>query len=373
MAPLAPPATRTRVARPVRLPSCDRRSGPSGGPLTLAPGDQRGARPTLLDHHPEMLVFGEDVGRKGGVYGVTRGLQRRFGAGPGVRHAARRAVDPRAGARRRAGRPAAGRRRSSTSPTCTTPRTSCAARRPRCSSSPRASTATRWWCGSPAYAYQKGFGGHFHNDNAVAVLRDIPGLVVAVAGPARRRRARCCAPAWRRPRVDGSVCVFLEPIALYHERDLLRAGRRRVAGAVPGRLAVATSPIGTRRAPTGTARDLTIVTFGNGLRMCLRVAARLPAEGVGARVLDLRWLAPLPVEDMLREATATGRVLVVDETRRDRRGRRGRGHRAGRERVRRRASPGSRRRTASSRSAPAANLVLVQEEGIERAARTLLG
>jgi 2-oxoisovalerate dehydrogenase E1 component len=30
----------------------------------------------------------------------------------------------------------------------------------------------------------------------------------------------------------------------------------------------------------------------------------------------LRWLAPLPVEDLLREATATGRVLVVDETRR---------------------------------------------------------
>jgi 2-oxoisovalerate dehydrogenase E1 component len=33
-------------------------------------------------------------------------------------------------------------------------------------------------------------------------------------------------------------------------------------------------------------------------------------------VLDLRWLAPLPVEDIMREATATGRVLVADETRR---------------------------------------------------------
>ena len=33
-------------------------------------------------------------------------------------------------------------------------------------------------------------------------------------------------------------------------------------------------------------------------------------------MLDLRWLAPLPVEDILREADATGRVLVVDETRR---------------------------------------------------------
>ena len=37
--------------------------------------------------------------------------------------------------------------------------------------------------------------------------------------------------------------------------------------------------------------------------------------GIEARVVDLRWLAPLPVDDLLREAGATGRVLIVDETR----------------------------------------------------------
>jgi 2-oxoisovalerate dehydrogenase E1 component len=47
--------------------------------------------------------------------------------------------------------------------------------------------------------------------------------------------------------------------------------------------------------------------------MALRVVRRL---GLSARVVDLRWLAPLPVEDILREAGETGRVLVVDETRR---------------------------------------------------------
>jgi 2-oxoisovalerate dehydrogenase E1 component len=50
--------------------------------------------------------------------------------------------------------------------------------------------------------------------------------------------------------------------------------------------------------------------------MSLRVARRLADSGVRARVLDLRWLAPLPLDDVLREARATGRVLVVDETRR---------------------------------------------------------
>ena len=49
--------------------------------------------------------------------------------------------------------------------------------------------------------------------------------------------------------------------------------------------------------------------------MSLRVARRLEAVGIHARVVDLRWLAPLPVKDMIREADATGRVLIVDETR----------------------------------------------------------
>jgi 2-oxoisovalerate dehydrogenase E1 component len=75
-------------------------------------------------------------------------------------------------------------------------------------------------------------------------------------------------------------------------------------------------PIGRGRT-YGDGTDLTLVTFGNGVPMSLRVARRLASvAGIGARVLDLRWLAPLPVDDLLREADATGRVLVVDETRR---------------------------------------------------------
>jgi 2-oxoisovalerate dehydrogenase E1 component len=50
--------------------------------------------------------------------------------------------------------------------------------------------------------------------------------------------------------------------------------------------------------------------------MSLRVARRLAADGAGVRVFDLRWLAPLPAGQLLAEAELTGRVLVVDETRR---------------------------------------------------------
>jgi 2-oxoisovalerate dehydrogenase E1 component len=167
-------------------------------------------------------------------------------------------------------------------------------------------------------AYQESFGGHFHNDNSVAVLRDVPGLVLAVAArpaDAAPMLRSCLAAA----AVDGSVCVYLEPIALYHTRDLYQQGDKGWLApyAPPGDWAGGHVPIGRARTYLqGSGEDLTILTFGNGLRMSLRVAARLASEGYGSRVVDLRWLSPLPTADLVREATATGRVLIVDETRR---------------------------------------------------------
>jgi 2-oxoisovalerate dehydrogenase E1 component len=49
--------------------------------------------------------------------------------------------------------------------------------------------------------------------------------------------------------------------------------------------------------------------------MSLRVARRLDRAQISTRVVDMRWLAPLPIQDIVREANATGRVLVVGETR----------------------------------------------------------
>jgi 2-oxoisovalerate dehydrogenase E1 component len=166
-----------------------------------------------------------------------------------------------------------------------------------------------------AYAYQKGFGGHFHNDHSVAALLDVPGVVVA--SPSRPDDAaamlRTCVAA---AEADGRVCVFLEPIALYHRRDLHEPGDDGWLAAYPAPADAATHvPIGSARVH-GDGGDLTLVTFGNGLALSLRVARRLAGRGVRARVLDLRWLAPLPHADLLAAAGATGRVLVVDETRR---------------------------------------------------------
>jgi 2-oxoisovalerate dehydrogenase E1 component len=164
-------------------------------------------------------------------------------------------------------------------------------------------------------AYQRGFGGHFHNDNSVAVLRDIPGLVLAV--PSHPAEApgllRTCFDLAKR---DGRVCVYLEPIARYHSRDLLEDGDGGwTAGYVAPGAEEGRSALG-QVALHGEGRDVLIVTFGNGVHLSRRAAATLTARGVGSTVLDLRWLAPLPVEALTGVAAGFDAVLVVDETRR---------------------------------------------------------
>jgi 2-oxoisovalerate dehydrogenase E1 component len=287
-----------------------------GGPLTLA----QTINATLTDAlagNPGALVFGEDVARKGGVYGVTKRLQDRFGA--------ERVFDTLLDETTILGL-ALGAGLDGRLPV---PEIQYLAYLHNAEDQLRGEAATQSFFSSGAYrnpmvvrvaglAYQQGFGGHFHNDNSVAVLRDVPGLVLAV--PARPADAApmlrsCLASA----QADGSVCVFLEPIALYHTRDLYQPGDNEWLApyADPAQWAGEHVPIGRARTyPVGSAADLTIITYGNGLRMSLRVAAQLAAEGVGSRVVDLRWLSPLPAGDLVREAAATGRVLIVDETRR---------------------------------------------------------
>jgi 2-oxoisovalerate dehydrogenase E1 component len=302
MRPLAPrdPAAVAALARTDALQGDER--------LTLAQAID-GALADALERHPETLVFGEDVGTKGGVYGVTRGLQARFGS--------ERVFDTLLDETSILGI-ALGTAISGFVPI---PEIQYLAYLHNAEDQLRGEAATLQFFSQGAYrngmvvriqgyGYQKGFGGHFHNDNGVGVLRDVPGLVIA--SPARPNDAAamlrtCVASA----KADGSVCVFLEPIALYHTRDLHEEGDELWLTA-PGPEHV---PVGAAYTHRG-GDDLTLVTWANGLYLSLRVARRLRERGIGVSVVDLRWLAPLPMDEVLREASATGRTLVVDETRR---------------------------------------------------------
>jgi len=162
-------------------------------------------------------------------------------------------------------------------------------------------------------AYQKGFGGHFHNDNSFAALRDIPGLVIACPsrGDDAAAMLRTCAALCR---VDGRVVAFLEPIALYMTKDLHERGDGRwlFPYPAPGEAAA----FGEPRVYHADADDLLIVTYGNGVPMSLRASRRVEADtGRRARILDLRWLKPLNRAVVAAHAGECGRVLVVDEGR----------------------------------------------------------
>jgi 2-oxoisovalerate dehydrogenase E1 component len=308
MAPLAP-------RHPIRVATTvselrKTRPGPSseGRPRTLAESINA-TLDELLAADRRVIVFGEDVGVKGGVYGVTTRLARQYGAA----RVFDTLLDEQAILGLGLGAGLVG--------LIPIPEIQYLAYLHNAEDQLRGEGATLPFFSRGRFTnpmvvriaglgYQKGFGGHFHNDNAVAVLRDIPGLVVAC--PARADDAaamlRTCVAA---AITDSTLSVFLEPIALYHRRDLYETGDQAW-------LAIDHDnhvPIGRARSYGSGSEALTIISFGNGVLMSLRVARRLASAGIAAQVLDLRWLAPLPVEDILAAALSTGKVLVVDETR----------------------------------------------------------
>jgi 2-oxoisovalerate dehydrogenase E1 component len=286
------------------------------GPLTLAQTISAALTDGLLAY-PQMILFGHDVAARGGDHGVTRGLRGRFDA----TRVFDTLVDETSILGIGLGTGVGG--------LLPVPEIRGLAQLHTAESQLRAEAAPVQFLSRGAYrnpmvvrvpglAHQASDGGPVASDNSVAVLRDIPGLVVAV--PARAEDAapllRTCLAA---AVVDGTVSVFIEPVALYHTRDLHAEGDGywQAAYAPPGDWGGIHVPIGRARVYLdGSGTDLTIITFGNGVRMALRAARRLAADGVGSRIVDLRWLAPLPLADIMREASATGRVLVVDETRR---------------------------------------------------------
>src|SRR5699024_837752 len=111
----------------------------------------------------------------------------------------------------------------------------------------------------------------------------------------------------------GRTCIFLEPIALYHTADLVENDGRWMTPYSRGERA----ELGRARwwSEDGAGDGLLLVTFANGVPMSLRVVERLAARGIRASVLDLRWLRPLPVADLVSACQRHRAVLIVDETR----------------------------------------------------------
>jgi 2-oxoisovalerate dehydrogenase E1 component len=263
-----------------------------------------------LAQYPTAVVFGEDVGKKGGVYRVTAGLQAQFGKNRvfdtlldeqtilgtaiGMAHLGFLAV----------------------------PEIQFLAYTHNAEDQIRGEAATLSFFSNAQYsnpmviriaglAYQKGFGGHFHNDNSIAFLRDIPGIIVVTPSRAADG-ARLLRAAFELAWVHQRVVVFLEPIALYMTKDLFSAGDNLALEPYPPvEETIPYLEVGVE----GDGKDLAILSFGNGAFLSRQVIPELSKRGIKARLIDLRWLHPLPESQLQKALADVGHVLIVDECR----------------------------------------------------------
>jgi 2-oxoisovalerate dehydrogenase E1 component len=281
-------------------------------PVTLAKSINF-ALADLMLQYPNVALFGEDVSRKGGVYGVTQGLQDKFGAA--------RVFDTLLDEQTILGL-AIGMGHNGFVPI---PEIQFLAYLHNAEDQLRGEAATLSFFSNSQYRnpmvvriaglpYQKGFGGHFHNDNSLAVLTDIPGLIVAVPSNAADAPAmlRECV---RAAHEDGRVVVFVEPIALYHTTDLLEAGDGGWAAdyAAPNvAQQISLGEIGVH----GNGKQLAIITYGNGCYLSRKAEPELRAKGIDLRIIDLRWLHPLNEEGIVEAVASIQKILIVDECRR---------------------------------------------------------
>ncbi len=263
----------------------------------------------LMLEHGEIAMMGEDVGRKGGVYGVTQKLVDRFGPD--------RMIDTLLDEQSILGL-AIGMAHNGFIPM---PEIQFLAYLHNAEDQLRGEAATLPFFSNGQFTnpmvlriaglgYQKGFGGHFHNDNSLAVLRDIPGLIIAC--PSRGdEAAMMMRESVRLAREEARVVVMVEPIALYPMRDLKddKDGSWMTTYPAPDRR------IGLGEVGVHGDGPLAILTYGNGRYLSTQASADLAAEGIKTRVIDMRWLAPLPVEGILQALEGAKKVLIVDECR----------------------------------------------------------
>ncbi len=267
----------------------------------------------ILHRCPEVVLAGEDIGAKGGVYGVTQRLQARYGS--------HRVIDTVLDEQSILGL-AIGMAHNGL---VAIPEIQFLAYYQNAQDQIRGEAATLPFFSSgqftnplvvriAALGYQRGFGGHFHNDNSIAVLRDVPGLIVACPsnGADASAMLRECV---RLAREEQRIVAFLEPIARYATTDLLDDGdllwahRFQPEPSRPSRIPAGTVGV------NGSGTDVAIVTYGNGTYLASQAQIDLEGRGIGSRVIDLRWLAPLPMDAVAEAVAPCGRVVVVDECR----------------------------------------------------------
>ena len=247
---------------------------------------------TELQNRPEVLVYGEDVGIGGGIFGVSRGLQREFGADrvfdTPISESA--ILGSAVGAAMEGMRPVVEIMWADFVFVALDQLVNQAANVRYINQSRLSAPLTvRMQQGvTPGSCAQ-------HSQSIEAIFAHTPGLKVGLAATPQDAYDMVRAAI-----ADPDPTIVIEFRALYQEVGMVEVGRA-------GQLAE-----GARFHREGS--DVAIVTWGAMLGEALAAADRLATEGVSATVLDLRWLRPLDSEAIARAVELTsGKVLIVHE------------------------------------------------------------
>lgn len=243
-----------------------------------------------MDRDPTVVLIGEDVGLKGGVFKASEGLQQRFGSW--------RVLDTPVSEIAIAGA-AIGAAMMGLRPVAEFQFADYM--HPGYDQIINQAATMRWrsagtW-GVPVVFRAPfgpvGGGGIYHSQSPEAPYCHVPGL--KVVAPATPSDAKGLLKAAIR---DDDPVVFFEHKASY------RAVREDVGDDVV--------PIGVARLDR-PGRDVSIVTYSGGVHLARGAADALAGEGIDVEILDLRTLSPLDHDAIVRTVRHTGRLLVVHE------------------------------------------------------------
>jgi pyruvate dehydrogenase E1 component beta subunit len=133
-----------------------------------------------------------------------------------------------------------------------------------------------------------------HSHSLEGWYAHIPGLKVAVPGTVEDARHMLAAAL-----ADPNPVLVFEHVVLYNAEGELD----------PAVTAVDLEHAKVRR----PGQDVTLVTYGNSLPKCLAAAEQLAKDGIAAEVIDLRMLRPLDMPTVVASVQRTRRVVIVDE------------------------------------------------------------
>jgi pyruvate dehydrogenase E1 component beta subunit len=250
-----------------------------------------GALAELMESDESVVLVGQDIGRLGGVFRVTKGLQERFG-----RVRVRDAILAESSIVGQA----IGMSLSGLKPVCEIQFEGFIYPAMNQIVTQAARITSRWNDGVALnLVIRVPIGGgiravEHHSESNEAYFAHTPGLHVAFPScptdAAAMLKYSCSV---------GSPVIFFEPKRLYFKR------RQQ-----PRELSEPLSPLSARIVRRGA--DISVVAFGAILEEVLAAAERV-APAIDVEVVDLRWIAPMDTDTVLESVARTGRLLMVHE------------------------------------------------------------